>query len=85
MNDSDLNTRLGNSFVAVKKFTMGGREIKGSKIVSVCKATLELFMQHLPEGSTAKIINPPAPIFENVNSPKLRCLMMVACLRVAAS
>jgi hypothetical protein len=82
VNDSDLNARLGDEFIAVKKFTMGGQQIKGSKMmiaVSTSLQTLQKFKSHMSPGLKAKIVDAKCPIWENIQSPQLRCLVVVAC------
>ena len=82
VNDSDLNARLGDEFITVKKFTMDGQQIKGSKMmiaVSTSIQTLQKFKSHMSPSSEAKIVDAKCTIWENIQSPQLNCLMMVAC------
>ena len=82
VDDSDLCWRLGDAFMAVRKYTLGGRQIQKSTKMVICSTsrnTLVSFMNHLPPDSEAKLVEAPYPVVENVKCPRLRCLMMVAC------
>ena len=81
VDDSDLPIRMGNRFVAVRKFTTGGQPVMGSKMMvvsCVLRDTLPKFMKHLPTSTSAKLLEAKAPLVENIFSSHLRCLIMVA-------
>ena len=73
--DSDMPIVAGDSFIALKDFTKDGK----MTLVSTSKDTLQLAFIHLPEESKefVRIENASCPIFEGVQSRKMRALMMV--------
>jgi hypothetical protein len=77
--DSDIPVIAGDEYLAIKDFSP--KADGNLTLVSTCKRTLENALKHVPECSENKVAIKDAicPIFENVQSRKLRALMMVAC------
>jgi hypothetical protein len=77
--DSDIPVIAGDEYLAIKDFSP--KADGNLTLVSTCKRTLENALKHVPECSENEVAIKDAicPIFENVQSRKLRALMMVAC------
>jgi hypothetical protein len=73
--DSDIPILAGGDFVSLKDFTKDG----SMTMVSTTKATLQNLIKFLPDDSLSrvKLEDAVCPIFEGVESRRMRALMMV--------
>lgn len=74
--DSDVPIIAGDGYIAAKEYTKDDN----MTLVSTSKATLENAMKYLPPEAMDKVelVDAACPIFEGVESRKLRALMMIA-------
>eukprot|EP00956_Cyclotella_meneghiniana_P043052 scaffold251008_cov83-Cyclotella_meneghiniana.AAC.1 len=74
-NDSDMPILAGGEFIALKDYTTDGK----MTMVSTTKSTLTKAMEYLSDESkkSVKLTDAKYPIFEGVESRKIRALMMV--------
>jgi len=70
--DVDIPIICGGDCIAISKFTT-----KKFELTCTSKSTLEDAMKHLPKKHKAKLVEAKCPVFDGIETPRLRALMMI--------
>ena len=70
--DVDIPIICGGECIAISTFTN-----KTFTVTCTSKSTLEDAMKHLPKKHKAKLVEAKCPIFDGIQTPRLRALMMI--------
>ena len=70
--DADIPILCGDCCIEIKQFTKGGCEI-----VCTSESTLKNVMKYLPKETNAVLNKAECPIFDGIQTPRLRALMML--------
>ena len=70
--DADIPILCGDCCIEIKEFTKGGCEI-----VCTSESTLKNVMKYLPKETNAVLNKAECPIFDGIQTPRLRALMML--------